>query len=138
MLLDAVGAFGIVVGGSAWMLLRGERNNYGCVVEARGGKLVGLIPCPNFEPRPLAPGVDAGCGLNHVGDVGAADAGGDFDEIEFAAGVRPQELRMGHSAYETEALDQTAIDFEERCGFLRFTRKSARRKYPALVRGIER
>ena len=102
---DAVGDFGIGVGGSVGMLLAGERNNDAGIVATRGRKLVRLIPCPNFEPRPLAPGVDAGCGLDDIRDVGAADAGGDFDEIEFAAGVRPQELRMGHSAHETKALD---------------------------------
>src|SRR6267378_4281353 len=45
---------------------------------------------------------------------------------------------MGHSAYKTEALDQIAIDFEERFGFFRFTRKGARREYAAVMRGIER
>src|SRR5882762_2103107 len=45
---------------------------------------------------------------------------------------------MGHSAYKTKALDQIAIDFEERFGFFRFTRKGTRGEYPALVGGIER
>src|SRR5260370_7487029 len=45
---------------------------------------------------------------------------------------------MGDSAHKTEALDEIAIDFEERFGFFRFTRESARREYSALMRGVER
>jgi len=63
-----------------------------------------MIPCPDFEARPLAPKVDAGGGLDDIRDVGAADAGGDFDEIKFAVRVRAEELRMGDSTHEAETL----------------------------------
>ena len=81
---------------------KGRGNGY---IVTLGGKLIRLIPCPNFKPCPFAPEIDARCGLDDIRDIGPADTSGDFDEIEFAAGVRPQELRMGHSAYETKALD---------------------------------
>jgi len=52
---DAVDDFGIVVGGSVRALLAGERDNHSGVVVAGGGQMVGLLPGPHFEPRPLAP-----------------------------------------------------------------------------------
>src|SRR5260370_24816224 len=45
---------------------------------------------------------------------------------------------MGHAAHEAKALDLFAIDFEQRFSFFRFTRKSARREYAAVMRSIER
>src|SRR5712692_8706372 len=45
---------------------------------------------------------------------------------------------MGHSAHEAEPLKEIAIDLEERFGFLRITRKSARGKNAALIRSVER
>jgi hypothetical protein len=96
---DAVGDFGIGVGGCIGMFLAGERKNDSGVVAAKWGKLVGLIPCSDFETRPFAPEVDAGGGLDDIGDVGAADAGGDFDEIKFAVGVRAQKFSMGDPAH---------------------------------------
>src|SRR2546427_6297028 len=56
-------------------LFRSRENDSG-VVATSGGKLVGLIPCTNFEPRPLAPEVDPRCGLDDIGDIGPADASG--------------------------------------------------------------
>jgi hypothetical protein len=56
---DTVGDFGIGVGGRIGMLLAGERKNDSGVVAARWGKVVRLIPCSDFEARPLAPEVDA-------------------------------------------------------------------------------
>ena len=97
---DAVSDFGIGVGGRVGMFLAGERKNDGGVVAARRGKLVRLIPCPDFEARPFAPEVDARGGLDDIGNVGAADAGGDFDEVKFAIGMRAEELSVSDSAHE--------------------------------------
>src|SRR5260370_36071410 len=135
---DAVGDFGIGVGGSIRMFLARERKNDTGIIIANRRKLVRLIPCPHFKARPVAPEVDSVRSFDDSGDVGAANAGGDFDEIKLAAGVRPKELRMGHSAHEAEPLKQIAIDFEERFAFFRLTRKRARGEYAALMRGIER
>src|SRR6266403_1528077 len=97
---DAVGDFGIGVGGGIGMFLASERKNDSGVVAAHGGKLVRLIPCSDFEAGPLAPEVDAGGGFDDIRDIGAADAGGHFNEIKFAVGVRLQKLRVGDSAQE--------------------------------------
>jgi hypothetical protein len=101
---DAIGDFGIGVGGRVRLFLAGERNDDSGVVAAHGGKLVRLIPCPDFEARPFAPEVDAGGSLDDIGNVGAADAGGDLDEIEFAVGMRLQKLGMSHSTHEAKPL----------------------------------
>src|SRR3989475_2801929 len=135
---DAVGDFRIGVGGRIGMFLAGERKNDSGVVAAPGRKLIGLVPCSDFEPRPLAPEVDHGGGLYDVRNIGAADAGGDFNEVKFAVGVGAEELGVSHSAHEAKSLQQIAIDFEERFGFFRFTRKSARGEYAALMRGVKR
>src|SRR5260370_30194889 len=113
---DAVGDLGIGVGGRIGMFLAGERKNDSGVVAAQWGKLVGLIPCPDFEAGPLAPEVDAGGGLDDIGNIGAADAGGDFDEIKFTVSVGAEELGMSDSAHEAKPFEQIAIDFEERFG----------------------
>jgi hypothetical protein len=59
ILRDAVGDFGIGVGGRIGMFLAGERKNDSRVVAAWWRKLVRLIPCSDFEARPFAPEVDA-------------------------------------------------------------------------------
>ncbi len=101
---DAVGDFWVGVGGRIGMFLAGERKNDSGVLAAQRRKVVRLIPCPDFEARPFAPEVYArGC-LDDVRNVRAADAGGDFDEINFAVGVRTEELGMGDSAHEAEPL----------------------------------
>ena len=135
---DAVRDFGIGVGGGIGMFLAGERKNDGGIVSARWGKLVRLIPCPDFEAGPFAPEVDAGGGFDDVGDVGAADAGGNFNEIKSAVGMRAEELGMSDAAHEAEPFEQMAIDLEQRFGLLGVARKSARREHAALMGGIER
>src|SRR5260370_23316901 len=82
MFRDAVGGLGMGVGGRIGMFLAGERKNDSGVVAAQWGKLVGLIPCPDFEAGPPPPEVDAGGGLDDLGKIGAADAGRDFEEIK--------------------------------------------------------
>jgi|SRR5882724_3364570 len=99
---DAVGNFWIGVGGRVGMFLASEGENDAGVVAAQRGKLVRLIPSSDFEAGPFAPEVDARCVFDDVGDVGAAYAGGDFDEIEFAVGMRFQKLRVGDSAQEAQ------------------------------------
>src|SRR6266404_6198947 len=52
---DAVGDFGIGVGGGIGMFLASEGENDAGVVAAQWGKLVRLVPCSDFESRPFAP-----------------------------------------------------------------------------------
>src|SRR5712692_351869 len=98
----AIGNFRICVGGSIRMFLARERQDDSRVIASGRRKLVRLLPCPDFEARPLAPKVDLGCGLDDIRDIGAADASGDLDEIKLAVRVRAQELRMSHSPHEAE------------------------------------
>ena len=105
ILRHAINDFGVCICGSIRVLLAGERKNDARIVVTLGRKLIRMFPCPYFEPCPLAPEIDARCGLNDVGDISAADTSGHFDEIEFAFRVRPQELGMGHAAHEAKTLD---------------------------------
>src|SRR5260370_4663050 len=98
MFRDAVGGLGMGVGGRIGMFLAGERKNDSGVVAAQWGKLVGLIPCPDFEAGPLAPEVDAGGGLDYIRNISAADAGGDFHEIKFSLSVGAEGLGMSGTA----------------------------------------
>ena len=84
ILRDAIRDFRIAVGGSVRMLLARQRKNGSGIVATNGWKLVGLIPCPDFKPRPLAPEIDARCGLDDIRDISPANTSGDFYEIEFA------------------------------------------------------
>src|SRR5260370_16145036 len=52
--------------------------------------------------------------------------------------MRAEERGMSGSVQEVETLDQIGIDLEERFGFFRFTGKSARGEYAALMGSIER
>ena len=53
-----------------------------------------------------------GGGFDYVGDVGAANAGGDFEEINLAVGVGPEEFGVGDAANRAEAFDDVAVDVE--------------------------
>src|SRR6266436_1847367 len=97
---DAIGDFGIGIGGSIGMFLPSERKNDGGVVAACRGKLVGLIPCSNFEAGPFAPEIDSRGGFDDIGNVRAADAGGDFNEIELAVRVSTEELGVSDSSHQ--------------------------------------
>src|SRR5437879_6858786 len=105
ILRDAVNDFGVGICGSIRVLLARQRENDSGVLSTRGGKLVGLIPCANFEPRPLPPEVDPRCGLDDIGDIGPANASGDFDKVKPAICVRLQELGMGHAAPQPQPLE---------------------------------
>src|SRR5437667_12173632 len=96
---DAVRDFRIGVGRSVGMFLARKRKNHGSVVAARRRKLVGLVPCPNSQAGPLSPEVASRGGFDDIGNVGAADAGSDFDEIKLTVGMGPQELGMRDSAH---------------------------------------
>ena len=84
---DAIDDFRVVVWGGVRTFLAGQGKNDASIVAPRSGKLVGLLACSDFETGPFAPEINAGGGFDDVGNVGAADAGGDFDEIKFAVGV---------------------------------------------------
>src|SRR5579859_3523055 len=102
---DATDNFRIGVGGSIRMLLASERKNDAGVIAADSGKLVGLLAGGDFEARPLAPQIDVGGGFDDVGDISAANAGGDLDEIKFAVGVGLQKLRVSHAAEKPQGLN---------------------------------
>src|SRR5580692_9723664 len=110
---DAIDDFGIVVGGCVGLVLAGEGYDRSRVIVASRGQLVWLLPCSHFEACPLAPEVDAGGGLNYIGDVRAADAGGDFQEIEPSIGMRFQEFGVRDAPEKTQLIKDSAIDFEE-------------------------
>src|ERR1700720_447284 len=125
ILRDAINDFGIVVGTRVGMLLARERKNHAGVVAARGGKLVRLLPCSDLEVRPFAPEINVSGGFDHVGNVGAADAGSDFNEIKSTVGVGFQEFGVCDAAEIAETLDDVAIYFEELFGFGRVARQGA-------------
>ena len=67
--------------GRVGLFLAGQGDDRSGVILPDLGQVVELLPCSDFEARPLAPEIDAGGGANHIGDVGTADARGDFKEI---------------------------------------------------------
>src|ERR1700686_606083 len=136
ILRDAINDFGIVVGTRVGMLLARERKNYAGVVAARGGKLVRLLPCSDFEVRPFAPEINVGGGFDHVGNVGAADASGDFDEIKSAVSVRFQEFGVRDAAETAKTFDDVAIYLEEFLGFGGIARQGARGEDTALMGNV--
>src|SRR6266705_733757 len=135
---DAINDFRVCKCGSIRVFLAGKRENNSGVIAARGGKRVGLFPSSDFKTRPFAPEVDARGGLDDVGNVSAADASSNLNEIEFSAVVRFQEFGVRHATHETQALQQIVIDFEKRSGFFRVPGKRARCEHTARMRGIER
>ena len=98
---NALDDLGIVVGGSIGFFLPGKRDDDAGIVLPQWRQLVGLLPCPNIEARPLSPQIDPRSSFDDIGDVGAADAGRDFQEIEVVVGMRFQEFRMGDAANKT-------------------------------------
>ena len=81
------------------------------------GRTYGVCARTDFDAGPFAPEIDAGGGFDGVGDVGAADAGGDFDEVEFSVFVSAQKFGVRDAANQAQGGDQLAIHFLERFGF---------------------
>src|ERR1700744_362541 len=103
-------AVGICVG----MFLPREAQDYACVILSYRRQSVRLLPCPNFEPRPLAPQVDAAGSFDDIGNVCAANARRDFEEIKFAVGVGSKKLAMRYAAHSAEPFDHMAVGGEQR------------------------
>ena len=78
-----------------------------------GRHLVGAVLAGDLDPRPLAPQVDAGRGLDDVDDEGAADAGRGLEEVPRAV-VRADELGVRHAAQQSERLHHAGIQLRER------------------------
>src|ERR1051326_240360 len=89
MFLDAQEDFRIVISRSVRLLLPRQRENHSRVLLTQCGQLVTPVAAGNFDARPLAPQIKTGRGLDHLADVGSADARGAFQKIELASGMRP-------------------------------------------------
>src|SRR6516162_3397671 len=59
-LVYAIDDFVFVIGRSVGTLLARERENHTSVIAPYRGQLIGLSAGSDFEPRPLAPQIDAG------------------------------------------------------------------------------
>ncbi len=55
--------------------------------------------------------------LDDLGDVGAADAGGGFEEVEAAVGVGADEFGVGDAGGHAESVERGGVDVEESAGF---------------------
>src|SRR6267154_3283968 len=130
--------FRVVVRGSVRTLLAGQGKDYAGIIAACGGELVRLLPCSDFQSRPLTPEVDVGGSFDYVRDVGATDTRGDLDEVELAVGVRFQEFGVGHAAEIAEAFDYAAIYFEQVFGFGSIALQRASGEDAALMRDVQR
>src|SRR5580692_4318351 len=130
---NPVDDFRIVIGGRVRLLLPSQRDNRARIVATRFGQWVRLLPCSDLEARPVAPKIDSGGGVDHVGDVGSSDACGDFEEIELSVGVCFQKFGVGDAAKKAEVLKNATVKFEEQFCFCRIARKSPRRENTALV-----
>src|SRR5271167_1571778 len=137
VLSNAVNDFWVIVGGSVGTLLASQGNEHTRVVMPGGRQSIGLFPCPYFQTRPFAPKIDARGGLNDIGDIGAADASGDFKEIKLSIGVSFQEFSVRNASEEAQLIEDLAIDFEERFHFGGIARKCSSGENAALMRGFE-
>ena len=102
ILPDALDDFRVVVGRSIRFLLTRQRNDYSGVVFAGRREFIRQLPGGNLQPRPFTPKVDAGGGFDHVGDIGTADARGDFKKIDAMVAVGLEEFGVSDAANQTE------------------------------------
>ena len=103
---DTIGDFGIGVRARVGMFLASEGENHSGVIAAGLWHCVRLFAGGDFEACPFAPEVDAGGGFDNIGDVGAAYAGSDFNEIKFFVGVGFEEFGVGNATEKAESADQ--------------------------------
>src|SRR6266571_6683044 len=85
---DAINDLRVCECGSIRVFLARKRKNNSGVIAAHGGKLIGLFSSSDFETSPFAPEVDTRGGLDDIGNVSAADASSNLNEIKFSLGVR--------------------------------------------------
>ena len=101
MLLNAQEDFRIVVRRGVRIVLPRQGKNHAGIFFAHWRQLVGAIAAGNLNARPLAPEIDSGGGLDHLIDVGPADARGAFEKIEVPVGVCPNEFRVRDSPHQS-------------------------------------
>src|SRR5262245_57706640 len=80
ILLHAIDDLRIVVRRCIRLLLLGQRHDYAGIVRASTWKLIALLPCSDFELRPLSPQIYAGSMVNHIRDVRSPHTRRYFDE----------------------------------------------------------
>jgi hypothetical protein len=135
---DAIDDFGIVVGGSVGALLASKGNEDTGIIVARGRQLIRQLSCSHFDARPFPPQINACGGFNDIGNVGAPDASGDFEEIKLSVGVCFQKFGVCDSSKEAQLIENFSIHFEECFSVDGIARKCARGEYAALVRSLQR
>src|SRR5580693_6555651 len=106
---DALDDFGVSVGAGIRNFLTRERKHYAGVFAAAFRQDVRNLAGGNFNARPFAPEIDASGGFDGIGDIGAADARGNFDEIEFSILVGAKKFGMRYSANQPQRRDQFPI-----------------------------
>ena len=108
--VESLDDFGSVVSGRVGGLLAGEGDDAaGVVVAELRQVVVKAEEGGELEAGPLDPGVEAGGELNDLGDVGAADAGGGFEEVEAAVFVGADELGVGDAGSEVKSGEDLAV-----------------------------
>src|SRR6201996_7252382 len=75
--------------------------------------------------------------LDDVGDVGSADAGGGFEEVEAAVRVGADELGVSDPVVQAQAAKGCGVDVEEFAGFVAGAIESACGEDAAGVHGVE-
>ncbi len=111
--LQAPDEFGVVVGGGIGFFLAGEANEEATIVGGDGAELVMAGAAVDFNFGPFGPEVDAGGGGDEVGDVRAADAGGGFEEVDFAVLAALNVFSVGDAAEEAHGGEDELIFIDE-------------------------
>src|SRR5438046_7037724 len=88
---DAMDDFFVGIRRGVRMFLSRQGKNHCGIIAPRRREFVSLLACAELEPRPLAPEIDAGGRFDHIGDVSAADPGGNLNEIKLSVGMRSEE-----------------------------------------------
>ena len=103
----------------------------------RDGELGRVILAGDLEARPLAPQVDAGRRFDDVDYVGASDTRRGLEKMPGAV-VGADELRVRHTANQSERLEDARVEVFERGGVRIARRERARHEDAGIVRHDER
>src|ERR1051326_2887454 len=138
-LVNAEDYLHVGVSRSVGVLLPRERERDAAVLAARFEFADALAArVRDLDARPLAPEVVAGSGFEGLGDESAADARGDFEEVELAVRRAAYELGVRRAAFESERGEQFLVEPHEFRVLARVVLDRARGEDAAVVRDVQR
>src|SRR6185295_12049995 len=118
LLVQAVHNLGVVVGRSVRALLSSKRDDHPGKVIPMRRQLVLRIFAADFDPSPLSPQIQTGCGLDCFSDVCSAYPRRDLEKVEPTVLTSLDELSVSDSSHQPKLVDQVLVEcFECPCVF---------------------